>query len=157
MLAAVNYRQTKASWPGTFHLRVCLKMWRQASLPAVEDGSLPSGKNMDEENGLAARHALPLQRRRRAGSPALRHARRGRTLARSWRPWMRAKASRLADSLRFGIWGTTNGSQRIGGAFVHRPVQGTFDLSQPGRMVGWKPVSLGCVGGLGSLTWQRIC
>ena len=49
---------------------------------------------------------------------------------------MRAKASRLADKLMFGIWVTTNMSQRIGRPLVHLPAPVTFNMSQfaPARL-----------------------
>jgi hypothetical protein len=51
-------------------LRACLKMWRQASLPAVEGGILPPGKTIR----MMARSNLPVifpvaTPFRRAGSP----------------------------------------------------------------------------------------
>ena len=45
---------------------------------------------------------------------------------------MRARDSRLADKLMFGIWVATNMSQRIGRPLVHLPAPVTFNVSQLG-------------------------
>src|ERR1035438_9278635 len=52
------------------NLRACLKMWRQASLPAVEGGILPPGKTVHLSKHSHFTMTFPVATQfRRAGSP----------------------------------------------------------------------------------------
>jgi hypothetical protein len=69
-------QRPSAQWTDGKIFRACLKMWRQASLPAVEGGILPPGKNVH----LSKRSHFTITFRvttrfRRAGSPGSTSAR----------------------------------------------------------------------------------